>query len=367
MRILITIDAVGGVWQYGLDLARELAGAGAQPVLVVLGPAPDAAQRAEACCIPGIALIETQLPLDWLCDGPAPILAAGAAIADIAREMGTDLIQLNMPTLAAAGPFPVPTIAVTHGCVTTWWEAAKRGEDLASEYAWHRAMTGAGLRAADRVIAPTASHAHTVARHYALDRSPTVVHNGRSALSQQAEVPLPHDVLTVGRLWDRVKRADLLDRVAARIEAPFRAAGATTGPHGERADLRNLVLLGQLDREGLGSRLATRPIFVSAASFEPFGLAVLEAAQAGCALVLSNIDTFRELWDGVALFAARDDEAAYAHAIEILLGDPDHRLRLGETARRRAGRYSPGAMANGMLDIYRQVLGERAQSGRVAA
>ena len=47
------------------------------------------------------------------------------------------------------------------------------------------------------------------------------------------------------------------------------------------------------------------PIFVSAARYEPFGLAVLEAAQAGCALVLSDIPTFRELWDGAALFVPR--------------------------------------------------------------
>ena len=50
--------------------------------------------------------------------------------------------------------------------------------------------------------------------------------------------------------------------------------------------------------------MARTAVFVSPALYEPFGLAVLEAAQAGCALVLSDIPTFRELWDGVALFVA---------------------------------------------------------------
>ncbi len=367
MRVLLTVDAVGGVWQYGLDLARGLAARGAEPVLALLGPAADAAQCAEARAIPGATLIETGLPLDWLCDSPAPVLAAGAAIADLAREMRVDLVQLNMPTLGAAAPPSVPVIAVTHGCVATWWQAARPGEPLAGEFRWHRRLMNEGLRAADRLVAPTASYARMVARHYGLPRTPQVVHNGRTPLVSGPVNALHDRVLTVGRLWDRVKRAELLDRVAARLPVPFAAAGATTGPHGERVHLEHLHLLGQLDAAALGRELAARPVFVSAASFEPFGLAVLEAAGAGCALVLSDIAGFRELWDGAALFAPQDDEAAYTDAIESLIGNVELRLRLGEAARQRAARYTPQAMAGGMLALYADLLGERLPRNRVAA
>lgn len=43
-------------------------------------------------------------------------------------------------------------------------------------------------------------------------------------------------------------------------------------------------------------------IYVHPALCEPFGLAVVEAAQAGCALVLSEIAPLRENWEGAALF-----------------------------------------------------------------
>ena len=66
--------------------------------------------------------------------------------------------------------------------------------------------------------------------------------------------------------------------------------------------LAHLQPLGELDERTLAGCLSARPVFVSAARYEPFGLAVLEAAQAGCPLVLSDIPTFRELWDGAALF-----------------------------------------------------------------
>ena len=366
MRILLTVDAVGGVWQYGLDLACALAARGVEPVLALLGPADDA-HLAEARALSDVTLVETGLPLDWLCDGPAPVLAAGEAIARLAAEVRADIVQLNMPTLAAAARFDVPVVAVAHGCVATWWAAAKAGEPLGEDYRWHRELMAAGLRAADRVVAPSASYAGTVASHYGLPGLPQVVHNGRTPLvSPSTGVPATR-ALTVGRLWDRVKRADLLDRVAARLSVPFDAAGAVEGPHGERADLRHLNLLGRIDEGALAARLAERPVFVSAASFEPFGLAVLEAASAGCALLLSDIPTFRELWDGAATFVTPDDDAAYAHAVEALMGDGEARERLGQAARERAASYTPAAMADGMLAIYADVRHDHATGTRVAA
>jgi glycosyltransferase involved in cell wall biosynthesis len=366
-RVLITTDAVGGVWQYTLDLARALGARGAETVLAVLGPSPAADQLVDARGVQGATLVDTGLALDWLSDGPAPVLAAGAAVAALARETGAELIQLNNPALGAAAPPGVPVVAVTHGCVASWWQAAKPGEALSPEFQWHRALMGEGLRAADAVAAPTASYARTVARLYGLRQTPAVVHNGRTPLVAAPGAMLVDRALTVGRLWDQVKRTDLLDRVAARLSVPFDAAGAVEGPHGERAEVANLNLLGRIGADALAERLAGRPVFVSAASFEPFGLAVLEAASAGCALVLSDIASFRELWDGAALFVTGDDEAAYAEAVEALIGDPARRAALGEAAQARAARYTVDAMAEGMAAIYAKALGARLPGGRVAA
>ena len=39
MKLLMTADRVGGVWQYATDLARALAPLGVETVVAVLGPA----------------------------------------------------------------------------------------------------------------------------------------------------------------------------------------------------------------------------------------------------------------------------------------------------------------------------------------
>jgi glycosyltransferase involved in cell wall biosynthesis len=365
VRLLMTADAIGGVWQYAIDLAAALEPLGVDTVLAVLGPQASPAQRLEALGVPRLKLVETGLPLDWLCDGPAPVIDAGEAIARLARSEDVDIVQLNMPSLGARAVFDVPVVAVTHGCVGTWWEAA-RGTRPDAAYAWQDDLVRAGLFAADAVVAPSASYAAVVARYHQLAVPPLAVHNGRTPLALPDVAPVDH-VFTAGRLWDQVKNTALLDRTAARLSVPFRAAGCKKGPHGEHMPVSHLTLLGQLNAAGMAREFAGRPIFVSAARFEPFGLAVLEAASAGCPLILSNIDTFGELWSGAALIVDRDDDAAYADAIERVRGDAGLRAHLGEAARNRARRYTPAAMGAAMAAIYAGLVARTGTGRQVAA
>lgn len=354
-RLLMTADAVGGVWQYATELAAALRPHEVEVVLAVLGPT-QAKSQASGKGEGEPQIIHTDLPLDWLATGPDEVLAAGEAIARLAQEVGADLVHLNSPALAARARFTAPVVAVAHGCVGTWWQAA-RGCAPEPAYAWHGELMRAGLRAADACVAPSAAFAETLRRTYNLPVAPLVVHNGR-AVSPAADAPPTDAVFTAGRLWDQVKNAALLDRMAARLAVPVRAAGTVAGPHGERADLRYLDLLGTLDDAAVAVELAARPVYVSAAMFEPFGLSVLEAAAAGCPLILSNIDTFRELWTGAALLVPDQDPDAYAAAVNRVLADGELRTHLGEAARVRAQRYTPQAMAGAMAAIYAGLLAE---------
>lgn len=350
-RILMTVDAVGGVWRYSVDLAAALSEAGVSTVLALLGPAPSDVQRAEVAALPRVTLVETGEPLDWLTDDAVSVQHAAATVAMLATAHRADLIHVNQPALAATLPGDLPMIVVAHGCVATWWNAARPGTPLDPKFEWHRALAAQGLRRATRVVAPSESYAHAVARTYGLRDLPVAIHNGRTP-TPVASVRPRHIAFTAGRLWDEVKRTPLLDAAAARLAAPLYAAGATRAPHGASVPVEHLHLLGERSPTGIAAMLAAQPVFVSAASFEPFGLAVLEAAQAGCALVLSDIDTFRELWDGAALFVAGDDPAAWADAIAHLLADDPTRVALGAAAAERGAHFTLAATATAMLSLY---------------
>ena len=107
---------------------------------------------------------------------------------------------------------------------------------------------------------------------------------------------------------------------------------------------------------------ASAAVYAAPARYEPFGLGVLEAARDGCALVLGDIPSLRENWEGAGVFVDPADEERLGHELRCLLGDRERRGRLGGLARERSGRYTAAAMADGYLRLYREMT-----LGRVAA
>lgn len=348
----MTADAVGGVWQYALDLAAALAPLGTQTTLALLGPRPGEAQRLAAEDVPGLRLVDTGLPLDWLARDEREVRSTAASIARLAATYRADVIQLNQPALGAV-PMPAPVVAVLHSCLATWWAAAGDGP-MPEAFAWQSRLTAEGLARADAMVCPSRALAAAAMTAHALSRPPIVVRNGR-APAAVAALPIVDRAFTAGRLWDRGKDIATLDAAAAMLSIPVEAAGPVTGPGGDRIAPRHLTLLGNLGDAAVAGRLAARPVFVSAARYEPFGLAVLEAAQAGCALVLSDISTFRELWGEVATFVPPGDTAGFAAAIERLMADRGSRIAAGEAAREQARAFTPARMAAGMAAIHATV------------
>lgn len=362
-KVLITTDAVGGVWTYSLDLARYLGARGIETALAVLGPSPTDDQIGETSGIPDLKVISTGLALDWTAEDPASIRIAGRAISELANDLDSDLVHLNSPALAGVAAFARPLVVGCHSCVATWWNAV-RGTGLPEDFAWRTELVRAGYEAAQALIAPTAAFSRATAEIYGLPHPPTVIHNGASRRSAGREEHPRSDsassgddfVLTAGRLWDEGKDLATLDRAAARLSVPVLAAGPQTGPNGAAIRLEHIRATGHVDRSQLLDLFDRRPIFASLARYEPFGLAVLEAAQAGCPLLLSDIPTFRELWDGVAIFVPPGDEAATAHQVQALLADPARRARLGWAACERSQQYGLDRMGSAILDLYGDVL-----------
>ncbi|MGG5822609.1 glycosyltransferase family 4 protein [Falsiroseomonas sp. HW251] len=360
-HLLMTADAVGGVWTYAMDLAAALVPLGTRTTLAVMGTGVEARHREAAAAIPRLTLVETGWPLDWLAKEPSAILRAGEALAALASRVRADLLQLNSPALAAAARFPCPVVGVCHSCLATWWDAMRQGA-LPDDFAWRDALLKQGYARCDALVAPSRAFAAATARVHGL-ALPEVVWNGRRASGVAARAG--HFAFTAGRLWDEAKDVATLDAAAAVLDLPFFAAGPTGAPHGSVVALPHLRLLGGLDAQAIAAWLARGPIFVSAARYEPFGLAVLEAAQAGCALVLSDIPTFRELWDGAAVFVRPGDAAAFADAIFMLSRNREQRSLLRVAALHRSQRYTAEAMAAGMAAIHARLLAQG--GGRSAA
>jgi glycosyltransferase involved in cell wall biosynthesis len=356
VRLLLVTDAIGGVWVYSLELANALRPFGVDAVLLVVGPSPTADQLEEAA---EFRLIDSGLPLEWLDTSPCEVRRAAQAIAAFADREGADIVQVSSAALLADVAFAQPTVAAQHSCVASWW-AATKGTRLPPELAWRRELVEAGLRRASCVVAPSTAFAAETSRQY--DLPVLTVHNGRRTAAN-AHIPQGDFVFTASRLWDEGKNVATLDRAAADLDVPFQAAGAAIGPNGAKVDLSYVQLLGEISPARLRGLLAARPVYASAAVYEPFGLSVLEAAQAGCALVLSDIPTHREIWGDAATFVPPREPGAFATAIRSIMINPDERHRFGNLACSRAQLYTPERMASGMADIYARLAAPAEMAG----
>jgi len=295
-------------------------------------------------------LVDAAAPLDWIVDDESELRPVAGRIAELAGDFAVDLVHLNLPSQAAGLSVPIPVVAVSHSCVVTWFHAV-RGTDVPPAWSWQRWINAAGLRNADAVVAPSHSHARMLTACYGPVDSLRVVYNAsRPATVSTEKEPF---VLAAGRWWDDGKNGRVLDRAAAGSTWPVRMAGRQRGPSGQFMPIESAEYLGELPGATLRQLMGSAAIVASPSVFEPFGLAALEGALSGAALVLSDIPTYRELWEGCAVFAPAQDASAFADALNILADDPALRRDLGDRARRHAERFSVAAQAEQVLGLYR--------------
>jgi len=357
LRVLVTADSVGGVWRYAMDLCVTVKAHGVEPIIAGLGPRPHANQEREAFRA-GIKLVWLEAELDWVATGAAALEQAARLLDRVIDDFRPDLLHINTPALAHLVRAEVPRIAMIHSCVASWWSAV-RGTALPAEWEWNRHHVQSGLHAADLVMVPTQAFAAAVNAIYGPLPHLSVVHNGSRPAAAMVTTRKEPRVMAAGRWWDEAKNLATLRAAASEISWPIEIAGPLAGPNGTRADAGRLRCLGTLESEACTAWMEEAAIFVSPALYEPFGLSVLEAAGRGAALALADIPTFRELWDGAALFFPPRDCDALARSVNRLIEDRPLRAELADKAFERASIHSLEAQAQAMVRAWRHASGKR--------
>jgi glycosyltransferase involved in cell wall biosynthesis len=355
-RLLLTADPLGGVWTYALELARALQQHGVQVVLATMGGPVMASQRAEVRRISGLTVCESSFKLEWMENPWSDVERAGDWLLGLEEAVLPDVVHLNSYVHGALS-WHSPTLVVGHSCVSSWWEAVK-GQAAPASWQYYRDLVARGLHAADLVLAPTQAMLSALEQHYGRLRRGRVVPNGRDPALFAPADKQPF-ILAVGRLWDEAKNIEMLDTVAPSLSWPIYVAGEERHLVAGRVHYRSLRPLGRLSSPLLASRLSRAAIYALPARYEPFGLSVLEAGLAGCALVLGDIPSLRETWDGAAQFVPPDDAETLRKTLQTLIQNPSELAWFAAAARERALQYSPERMLIGYLGAYEELLQAR--------
>jgi glycogen(starch) synthase len=348
-RVLMTADAVGGVWQYATTLAAALQDRGADVLLALMGPAPTQDQRDEASRR-GLRVAEGPYRLEWMDEPWDDVRAAGEWLLALARAFAPDVVHLNGYCHAAL-PWQRPVVVVAHSCVRSWWRAVHGAEAPPSWDRYSREVAR-GLRAAWQVIAPTGAMLRALREEYGALETGRVIPNAHVPAGAPAAAKA-NLIFAAGRVWDQAKNLKALCDVAPSLAWPVYVAGDRVSPADAREEPVGAVRwLGRLPGHVVKQWHERAAIYALPARYEPFGLSVLEAASAGCALVLGDIPSLRENWDGAAVFVDPDDRSGLAAQLGRLIEDPDERQALAARAVQRASQFTVARMIGAYSELY---------------
>jgi len=353
LRVLMTADTIGGVWTYALELARALETQGLQVMLATMGGPLSSRQWEEAEAIPGLQVFESEYKLEWMDEPWRDVKAAGEWLLDLEKRFRPDVIHLNGYAHGALD-WSAPTLVVAHSCVLSWWEAVKN-ESAPISWNTYRREVRRGIRSAGVVVAPSRAMLAQAALHYGPFRNVSVIPNGRAAAMFKRSRK-ENLIFASGRLWDEAKNLTLLEQAAHQLAWPVYAAGEQNHPDGGVRQIAGVHTIGRISDQRMAEWMAKASIYALPARYEPFGLSILEAALAECALVLGDIESLRENWQGAAVFVPPDDPDALQFELERLIADVSRRKALAVRAHYRALRFTPELMAFRYLVTYADLI-----------
>jgi glycogen(starch) synthase len=358
MRILMTTDTVGGVWSFTKELSGEFLRNGCAVALVSLGRKPSNAQQAWAaeqssCWETRFRYDALDTPLEWMNENGRAFSEAAPVLARVAEEFRADLL-LSSQYCFGALECDIPRAVVAHSDVLSWAEACRpNGLEPSKWLNTYCTMVQEGLIGADAVVAPTRWMLDALGKNFDLPREQDVLVNGRTLAELDFASTRKMQAITAGRLWDEAKNLKMLEKVDSPIplliagEKEYESASLAVGG----ADIR---ILGALAEDELLTLFRESGIYVCTSKYEPFGLAPLEAALCGCAVLANDIAPLREVWGDAALYFSGPESLS-----SWLWRLSDHPWLLNEAreiAGSRAREFTAERMAAGYLKLFRSML-----------
>lgn len=331
------LGAPGGVQQVVTELAARLVAEGDEAIVVGVGVGS------------GAGVVGVGRPVTVRANGSAvPLsLSLGAVTRVRAALAGFDVVHVHEPFVPVVGwaalGAGLPTVATFHAAPARWTASLYRV--LAP--LGRRALAGAAVSAVSPVAAaalpgswgPVSIVPNGIDTSWYPPGTESVA--GRVAFLGRDDHRKGLDVLLAA--WPEVRRA--------RPDATLVVMGAerAEGPPG-------VVFTGRVGEGAKRLLLAESAVFVAPhLGGESFGIVLVEAMAARCAVVASDLPAFRDVLGGAGTLVPPGDTEALAGAIVALLDDPAEAARRIEAGSRRATTFEWSEVVAGYRRLYARV------------
>ncbi len=343
----------GGEVQTG-HLIRGLQARGCTNVLI----APPKSQIARRMGEAGIEIVEVAMR------GEGDVLAV-ARIAKILRRRKPDIVQLHTSHAHTLGLLAGKLAGARHIVATRRMDHAIKGPFSRFKY-----------RGVDRIVAISEAIGTFVVEGGVPPEKVRIIHSVvqcpdpypqgdlRSSFGIGPDAPV---IGIVATLAERKGHRHLFEAVR-QIKSKYpKICVLVVGEGPQKEELRELAIRIGLDktviftgfRQDIPQVLNTLDVFVLASHREGLGVALLEAACSGRAIIGSNVGGIPEIVkDGeTGLLVPPADAKALAEKLTYLLDHPEHAQRLGSHARAFVKeKFSLESMVRGYVELYEELL-----------
>src|SRR5690625_263417 len=352
IKILMTTDTLGGVWTYSTELCKALEEYPVDIHLLGFGGMASDDQLEELNKLKNITFYDTPLNLEWM--QHPDIDGIESKIVELCNEIHPDLLHFN--NYVKPGRFwNFPVINVFHSCVLTWWKAVK-SENAPEDWNNYFELVENALNASAQVIFPSQAMLEEACETYRISKDGKIIPNARE-LNFTENIDKEKIILCAGRVWDEAKNLKILCSVAEQLTWPVYVAGENRHPEtAEESSLKNVNFLGKLNSEEMKYWFSKAEIYVNPAFYEPFGLSVLEAAQSGCALVLSRINSLQEIWKDAALYFNPTNEKKLKQQVFKLINEKNTRKLFRQKAKNRYTHFSRQNFGRQYFEVYQNLI-----------
>jgi phosphatidyl-myo-inositol alpha-mannosyltransferase len=334
------IGKPGGVQQLSGELASRLMGMGEEVVFVGAG---------EEWFHDGPGVEDMTVPVGRATSivanrSRAPIALGPSSWGKVRRALSdVEVLHIHEPLIPLVGwsalSLDKPTVVTFHADAPDWAGAV---------YRW-APWVGRRLRRA-KVTAVSTTAARSIPEAWG---EPEIVPNAIDVDSYDVPATrIAHQVAFLGRDEPR-KGLEVLLEAWPAVQASVPSAELVVMGARRATDVAGARFTGPISEAEKRHQLASSQVYVAPnLGGESFGIVMLEAMAAGCAVVASDIPGFVDVAGGAAEHVAAGDPASLASAITGLLRDDARARDLGESARHRARMFDWSVVAGRYRNLY---------------
>lgn len=346
-----SFDEPGGVQAHVLDLAQHLIDGGHH--VEVIGPASTTTALPEFVTRGGRAF-----PVSY--NGSVARLAFGPGVRrrvkKFIRQGRFDVLHIHEPNSPS---YSMYALFVAHGPIVATYHASSAGS-------W-------ALRVTRRLLRPQLEKIRggiavsEMARRWQVEQlggDPVLIPNGvDTARFHPAAVKSngPVQVVFLGRIDEPRKGLDILLRALTRLNPDPGRVEVTVIGGGRSRDIPGVKFVGRVSDEEKARILGEADIYVAPnTGGESFGIVLVEAMSAGCAVVASDLEAFAAVTDAhgpdpAGVLFRNGSDVDLARVLGRLIEEPEARERLVHAGYRRAEKFDWSTVAREVVAVYETV------------